>query len=102
MKGTVTTDMKARILITATLATTFAGILPAVDQHLINLVMPDAKVLAGVNVVSAKNSSFGKYILGQMPSNDEFQKMSILTGFDPRQDLIELLAASNGAVGQHS
>lgn len=94
--------MKSRILITATLATTFAGALPAVDQHLMNLVMPDAKVLAGVNVVSAKNSPFGKYLLGQMPNNDEFQKMAVLAGFDPRQDLIELLAASTGAVGTHS
>jgi hypothetical protein len=93
--------MKARILITATLATTFAGILPAVDQHLLNLVMPDAKVLAGVNVVSAKNSPFGQYVLSQMPNNQEFQKMSVLVGFDPRQDLIELLAASNGSVGNH-
>jgi hypothetical protein len=95
--------MKARILITATLATTFAGVLPAVDPHLLGLVMPDAKVLAGVNVVSAKNSPFGQYVLSQMaPKDQELQKMAVLTGFDPRQDLIELLAASNGATGSHA
>lgn len=95
--------MKARILIIATLATTFAGVLPAVDPHLLGLVMPDAKVLAGVNVVSAKNSPFGLYVLNQMaPRNEEFQKMAVLTGFDPRQDLFELLAASNGNPGAHS
>ena len=95
--------MKARILITATIATTFAGVLPAVDPNLLGLVMPDAKVLAGVNVVSARNSPFGQYVLAQMaPHNEELQKMAVLTGFDPRQDLIELLAASNGAPGAYS
>lgn len=95
--------MKARILLTATLATTFASVLPAVDPHLLGLVMPDANVLAGVNVASAKNTPFGQYVLTQLaPKDQEFQKMAVLTGFDPRQDLIELLAASNGTVGSHS
>lgn len=95
--------MKARILTTATLATVFAGTLPAIDQHLLGLVMPDAKVLAGVNVVSAKNSPFGQYVLSQMaPNNQELQKMAALTGFDPTQDLIELLAASNATPGAHA
>lgn len=95
--------MKARILTTATLATVFAGALPAVDQHLLGLVMPDAKVLAGVNVASAKNSPFGQYVLGQLaPNNQELQRMAALTGFDPTQDLIELLAASNATPGAHA
>lgn len=95
--------MKARILTTATLAAVFAGALPAVDPQLLGLVMPDAKVLAGVNVVSAKNSPFGQYVLSQMaPNNQELQRMAALTGFDPRQDLIELLAASNAAPGAHA
>lgn len=95
--------MKARILTTATLATVFAGVLPAVDQRLLGLVMPDAKVLAGVNVVSAKNSPFGQYVLGQLaPNNQELQRMAALTGFDPTQDLIELLAASNATPGAHA
>lgn len=95
--------MKARILITATLATTFASVLPAVDQHLLDLVMPDAKVLAGVNVVSTVSSPFGQYVLSQMaPQSQEFQKLAVLTGFDPRHDLIEMLAASTGMPNGHS
>lgn len=96
--------MKARILISATLVTTFAGVLPAtVDPHLLGLVMPDAKVLAGVNVVSAKNSPFGQYVLTQMaPHAQDLQMFAAMTGFDPTQDLIELLAASNGAAGKHT
>ena len=44
--------MNARFLTTATLTALFAGLLPATaaDPQLLNLVMPDAKVLAGVNV----------------------------------------------------
>ncbi len=95
--------MTARILLTATLATTFASVLPAVDPHLLSLVMPDANVLAGVNVATAKNTPFGQYVLTQLaPKDQEFQKMAVLTGFDPRQDLIEILAASNGTAGSHS
>src|SRR5579872_1973149 len=102
MSNHVRSDMKA-ILISSLLATTFAGVLPAVDPHLLGLVMPDAKILAGVNVVSAKNSPFGQSVLSQIaPHNQELQKMAILTGFDPRQDLIELLAATNGTPGSHS
>ena len=95
--------MKARILIIAVLITSFAGVLPAVDQQLLGMVMPDAKVLAGVNVVSAVNSPFGQYILAQMaPKEQEFQMMAALTGFDPRKDLVELLAATNGVQGSNS
>jgi hypothetical protein len=95
--------MKARILIIAVLVTGFAGVLPAVDQTLLGMVMPDAKVLAGVNVVSAVNSPFGQYILAQMaPKEQEFQTMATMTGFDPRKDLVELLAATNGVPGSNS
>ena len=95
--------MKARILTIATIGVTFASVLPAVDQHLLALVMPDANVLAGVNVASAIKTPFGQFVLTQMaPKDQEFQKMAVLTGFDPRQDLIELLAASTGATGTHT
>jgi len=95
--------MKARILTIAALATTFASVLPAVDPHLLALVMPDANVLAGVNVASAKSTPFGQFVLSQLaPKDQEFQKMAVLTGFDPRQDLIELLAASTGVTGSHA
>jgi hypothetical protein len=63
--------------------------------------MPDAKVLAGVNVEQAKTTPFGQYVLSQMQSqNLEMQKLEALTGFDPTRDVRELLVASavpNGA-----
>jgi hypothetical protein len=97
--------MSARTFAIPTLAATFlAGVLPisaaAADPQLLSLVMPDAKVLAGVNVESAKNSLFGQYVLNTIqPDNRDLQELADLTGFDPRRDVRELLVASNGVPG---
>lgn len=80
-----------------------AAMLPAADPQLIGLLMPDAKVVAGINVEQAKNSPFGQYLLTRTPGPDQgFQKLTALTGFDPRRDLQEVLMASRGEPGQHT
>ena len=61
--------MKAQIL-TATLLTAFSGALSAADPLLLNLVMPEAKVLAGVNVEQAKGTQFGQFVLDQLQTHD--------------------------------
>jgi hypothetical protein len=64
----------------------------AADSQLMNLVMPDAKILAGVNVTSAENSPLGRFILlkvGVIP-----QDFVNATGFNPLQDVTEILAAT--------
>jgi hypothetical protein len=97
--------MNARILTTATLTTLFAGLLPATaaDPQLLNLVMPDAKVLAGVNVDQAKASPFGQYVLSQMQLHDtHLAELTTATGFDPTRDVHELLVASSGGAGQQT
>src|SRR5215472_3544736 len=69
--------------------------LAAIDPGLLNLVMPDAKVLSGLQVDQTLNSPFGQYILNQFQPNDQgFLKFMSATGFDPRHDLREILAAS--------
>jgi hypothetical protein len=91
--------MKAQIL-TATLLTAFSGALSAADPQLLNLVMPDAKVLAGVNVEQAKGTQFGQYVLNQLQTHDaQMQQLVALTGFDPRRDVSELLVSSDGVAG---
>src|ERR1022692_4424982 len=90
--------MNARILTTATLFATMAGVLTAraADSQMLSLVMPDAKVIAGVNVDSAKSSTFGIYLIAQIQANAAaLQQLVTLTGFDPTRDLHELLAATN-------
>jgi hypothetical protein len=91
--------MKAQIL-TATLLTAFSGALSAADPQLLNLVMPDAKVLAGVNVDQAKGTQFGQFVLNQLQTHDaQMQQLVALTGFDPRRDVSELLVSSDGVAG---
>src|SRR5208283_2720675 len=92
--------MKATLRSSATLVMVFAGTLPAADSHLVNLVMPDATVIADVNVAQAKTTPFGQYVLTLIaPHDQQLQAMSVLTGFDPRQDVNELLVATNGGAG---
>jgi len=96
--------IKVRILMRhIALATAFLGtssFLSAADPLLLNLVMPDAQVVAGVNVAKAKTSSFGQFVLRQMPENSDFAKFVSESGFDPRRDLQEVLMATTA--GQHS
>jgi hypothetical protein len=100
--------MNARILTTATLFTAFTGIMTAraADSQLLSLVMPDAKVLAGVNVDTAKGSPFGLYLLTQLQSSssstNSLQQLIALTGFDPTRDVNEVLVATNSNASSKS
>jgi hypothetical protein len=97
--------MNARTLTTATLFTAFAGVFTAhaADSQLLSLVMPDAKVLAGVNVDSAKASPFGVYVLTQIQSNNTaLQQLIALTGFDPTRDVDQVLLATGATAGSKS
>jgi hypothetical protein len=68
------------------------------DTQLLNLVMPDAQVLAGINVTNSEISPLGTFLLAQISANDKtLQELITQTGFDPRKDLTEVLAASNGS-----
>jgi hypothetical protein len=72
-------------------ASAFAG----VDPVLLNLVMPDAKVLTGIQVDQSVASPFGQYLLSQMQSSDAgFLQFVAATGFDPTHDLTQILAAT--------
>jgi hypothetical protein len=97
--------MNVRILIPATLAVVFTGVLPAkaADPQLLNLVMPDVGVLAGVNVDQAKTTPFGQYVLSLMQAPDKhLQELTAQTGFDPRTDVHELLVATSATPGKHT
>src|SRR5206468_11838895 len=80
-----------------------AGVAPAADAQLLNLVMPDAKVLAGINVEQAKGTQFGEYVLHQMQSQEaDMRQLIALTGFAPARDVRELLVATTGGAGSHT
>src|SRR5579863_5796692 len=68
----------------------------AADAGLLRLVMPDAKVIAGLQVDRTRDSAFGQFVLSHMQLSDEsFKKLIAETGFDPRRDVTELMIASN-------
>jgi hypothetical protein len=80
------------VLIFAVQAAAFA----ATDPALLRLVMPDAKVVAGLQVSQTKNSLFGQFVLSHMQVEDDtFKKFMAQTGFDPRRDVTEIVMASN-------
>lgn len=72
----------------------------AADPQLTALVMPGTKMMAGVNVERAKNSPFGRFVLGRMQSQGPaLGQFALDTGFDWRRDVHEVLIASTGQPG---
>lgn len=71
----------------------------AADTQLLNLVMPDAKVMAGVNVTNALISPLGVYIVNQISATHgpALNDVTATLGFDPRHDVSEILVASSAA-----
>lgn len=71
----------------------------AADPELLSMVMPDAKLLAGANAASTRVSPFGQFILAKAATfGPGSQKFTEATGFDPLQDVSEMLVASTGDV----
>jgi hypothetical protein len=95
-------NMMLRIFTAALVAAPWAATVEAADPQLLGLVMPDVKVIAGVNVDQAKASTFGQYLITQILTNQHLEQVVVQTGFDPTQDLDELLLASNGAASNAS
>ncbi len=96
-----TNTLLAGITLTALFsATTVFG----ADPRLLNLVMPGVTTLAGANVTNAEITPFGQYVLTQLTSsvNQELQTFVTATGFDPRHDISEILAASSSNVANPS
>jgi hypothetical protein len=68
----------------------------AADPALLQMVLPDSQVVAGLQVTQAKSSPFGQYVLSHLSVNDtQLQQFTAQTGFDPTHDVSEILIASN-------
>jgi len=64
----------------------------AVDPALLNLAMPDAKVLYGIQVQATLASPFGQFAVSHLPA--AITRFAAATGFDVARDLQEVLVAS--------
>ena len=67
----------------------------AVDPKLLGLVMPEAKVLYGVQVQQTLSSPFGQYAISHLPQNEALLRFEAATGFEVQRDLREILVASS-------
>ena len=80
--------------------TAFGSVAFAADPGLLSLVMPDAKVVSGIQADQTRNSLFGQYVLSHMQADDaNLNKFIAQTGFDPRKDVSEIILASNAESG---
>jgi hypothetical protein len=67
----------------------------AVDATVLNLIGPDAAVVAGVDFDKLRESPFGKYALTRANvSQADLEKVRQMLGFDPMKDLREVVIAS--------
>src|SRR5690242_10879057 len=87
--------MKFRCL-AVTLLSAMAALASPADPQLLKLVMPDAKVVSGVDLDRIKAAPFGQFFLSQLPADAAFEQFVAATGFDPRRDVHEVLMASPG------
>lgn len=69
----------------------------SVDRGLLSMAPPDAKVVSSIDVLQARSSDFGQYLLSRSQhDNRDFADFVEQTGFDPRRDLQSLIFESSG------
>jgi len=72
-----------------------AGAAHSADPRLLSLVMPDAKLIGGVNVAEIRDSPFGQFLISRGQSDVKgFEEFTAATGFDFKRDLSEVIFAS--------
>lgn len=69
------------------------------DPQLLGLLMPDAKVIAGVQLSQVEASPFGQFVLSQAGPIAQLDQIKAATGFDPRTDMTDVVAGSAGPGG---
>jgi hypothetical protein len=67
----------------------------AADPQLMTMVMPDARIMAGMNATKARSSPFGLFVVSKVSLlGAQMQPLITATGFDPFQDVSEVLCAT--------
>jgi len=77
----------------------FAAAAFAADPELLRLAMPEARMLAGIDVAKVKDTPFGKFAVAQLSAAQDAQYDAFVkaSGFDPRESLDEILVAKTDA-----
>ena len=66
--------MRSRILFLSLALSAAAANVLAVDASMLNLLMPDAKVVSGIDIERTRNSPFGEYFLKQVTNQQAERK----------------------------
>ena len=75
----------------------------AMSDDLIKLVMPEAKVVSGINITTARNTPFGQFVISQMQKEEKgLQELYNATGFDPRRDVDQIMLATSDPQKKHT
>ncbi len=79
----------------------FAAAAFAADRELLKVIMPDARIVSGVNVAEAKKTPFGRFALARLSDSQDqgFDGFVQASGFDPRYNLDEIVIASPAGDG---
>src|SRR5690242_12029601 len=74
-----------------------APLAAAADPALLDFIMPDARLVVGVDIAHMRSSPLNaSFSSGVQSANPELQKLMDAAGFDPMRDLQELVFASPG------
>lgn len=97
--------MRPFLLISSLFILGSASLFASMDSGLLSMVPPDAKVVSSIDIMQARSSEFGQYLLNRTQNDDhDFSDFVQQTGFDPRRDLQDVVFESSGpsAVGGQS
>jgi hypothetical protein len=72
-------------------------------SQLLNLLMPNAQLVAGIDATKARSSPFGQFMLSEMSERDRrtVEDLNFRTGFDARYDVREMVMGSRTVDGRH-
>jgi hypothetical protein len=95
--------MQVRTISVASLYNVLTGVLlltplaGAADPALLDFIMPDARVVVGMDIAHMRSSPLNTSVTNSVQSaNPELKKLMEAAGFDPMRDLQEILFASPG------
>ncbi|MEK7408478.1 MAG: hypothetical protein AAB225_25685 [Acidobacteriota bacterium] len=85
-----------------TLCLLLTSLTAAGQPALLDLVMPEAKAVIGVNVQRIQASRFGQFVFSQIPAQaPELRELIQATGLDPTRDLHEVVVGVAGEAGRN-
>jgi hypothetical protein len=89
--------MRRLLLVPSLMVLGSFSLFASLDTRLLALVPAGARIVSSIDVMQARSSEFGQYLLSRsQDENRDFAEFIQETGFDPRHDLQNLIFATSG------